>query len=147
MDKQNIASVLYRKQNANIYVQNTHKILAEIRATLHVELYTQIAPRVKVNTSGFKSRTDAKSKTSYTHGSNSQRSRSYEFLKHSNKLERKDEQCAFIEICSSDPVTVAANSVYRHDKSIGLGIQILSDHLIEIRRRSVMLVVHLSSCL
>ena len=35
---------------------------------------------VKVNTSGFNSRADAESKTLYTHGSNLQRFRSYEFL-------------------------------------------------------------------
>ena len=35
---------------------------------------------VKVNTSGFNSRADAASKTSYTRGSNSQRFGSYEFL-------------------------------------------------------------------
>jgi len=40
----------------------------------------QGATGVKVNTSGFNSRADAESKTSYTHGSNSQRFRSYEFL-------------------------------------------------------------------
>jgi len=36
--------------------------------------------RVKVTTSGFNSRADSESKASYTHGSNSQRFRSYEFL-------------------------------------------------------------------
>jgi len=35
---------------------------------------------VQVTTSGFNSRADSESKTSYTHGSNSQRFRSYEFL-------------------------------------------------------------------
>jgi len=40
-------------------------------------------PGVKVNTSGFNSRADAESKTSYTHGSNLQRFRSYELLKYS----------------------------------------------------------------
>jgi len=43
----------------------------------------QGVPGVKVNTSGFNSRADAESKTSYTHGFNSQRFRSYEFLKYS----------------------------------------------------------------
>ena len=49
-------------------------------------LYThkiQNVPGVKVNTSGFNPRADSESKTSYTHGSNSQRFRSYEFLKYS----------------------------------------------------------------
>jgi len=39
-------------------------------------------PGVKVNTLGFNSRADAESKMSYTHGSSSQRFRSYEFLKY-----------------------------------------------------------------
>ena len=49
----------------------------------------------------------------------------------------------------SDPVTVVANSVHRHDQSIGLGIliQILPDDLTAARLRSIMLVVHLLSCL
>ena len=51
-------------------------------------------PGVKVATSGVTSLGDAESKTSYTHGSNSQRFRSYEVWK---KLERKEEHCAFIE--------------------------------------------------
>jgi len=37
---------------------------------------------VKVTTSGFNSRADSESKTSYTHGSNSQQFRSFEFLKY-----------------------------------------------------------------
>jgi len=55
-------------------------------------------PGVKVNNSGFNSRDDADSKTSYTHGPNSQRFRSSEFLIAVNKLERKEEHCVFIEI-------------------------------------------------
>jgi len=49
----------------------------------------------------------------------------------------------------SDPVTVVANSVHRHDQSIDLGIMIqtLPYDLTEMRRRSVMLVIHLLSCL
>jgi len=52
-------------------------------------------------------------------------------------------------LMGSDPVTVMANSAYRHDQSISLGIYetVLSDDLTEMRRRSVMLVVYLSSCL
>ena len=45
--------------------------------------YIQRVPGVKVSTSGFYSRADAESETSYTHWSNSQRFRSYEFLKYS----------------------------------------------------------------
>jgi len=44
--------------------------------------YIQDVPGVKVNNSGFNSTVEAESKTSYTHGSNSQRFRSYEFLKY-----------------------------------------------------------------
>ena len=54
----------------------------------------QGVPGVKVTTSGVTSLGDAESKTSYTHGSNSQRFRIYEVRK---KLERKEEHCAFIE--------------------------------------------------
>jgi hypothetical protein len=52
-------------------------------------------------------------------------------------------------LMGSDPVTVVANSVHRHDQSIGLEIliQIQPDDLTAVRRRSVMLVIHLSSCL
>jgi len=46
-------------------------------------IYIQGVPGVKVTTSGFNSRTDCESKTSYTHGSNSQRFRSYEISKYS----------------------------------------------------------------
>ena len=42
--------------------------------------YIQSVPGVKVTTSGFNSRVDSGSKTSYTHGSNWQRFGSYEFL-------------------------------------------------------------------
>jgi hypothetical protein len=45
--------------------------------------YIQGVPGVKVTTSGFNSRADSESKMSYTHGSNSQRFKSYEFLKYS----------------------------------------------------------------
>jgi hypothetical protein len=43
----------------------------------------QSVPGVKVTTSGFNSRADSGSIMSYTHGSNSQQFRSYEFLKYS----------------------------------------------------------------
>ena len=46
-------------------------------------LNTQDVPGVKVTTSWFNSRADSESKLSYTHGSNSQWFRSYEFLKYS----------------------------------------------------------------
>ena len=62
------------------------------------EDHIQSVPGVKVTTSGFNSRADSKSKTSYTHGSNLQRFRSYEFLKFFKKLERKEGHCAFIEL-------------------------------------------------
>jgi len=45
-------------------------------------MYIQRVPGVKVTTSGFNSRADSQSKTSYTHESNLRRFRSYEFLKH-----------------------------------------------------------------
>ena len=43
----------------------------------------QSVPGIKVSISEFNSSTDGESKTSYTHGSSSQRFQSYEFLKHS----------------------------------------------------------------
>jgi len=46
----------------------------------------------------------------------------------------------------SDPVTMVANSVYCHDQWEFM-IQILPDNLTEMKRLSVMLVAHLSSCL
>ena len=60
-----------------------------------IRIYVQGVPGVKVTTSGVTSLADAESKTSYTHGSNSQRFRSYEVWK---KLERKEEYFAFIVI-------------------------------------------------
>jgi hypothetical protein len=42
--------------------------------------HIQSVPGIKVTTSGFNSRADSESKTSYTHWSNSQRFRSYECL-------------------------------------------------------------------
>ena len=57
----------------------------------------------------------------------------------------------------SDLVTVVANYVYHHDQSIDLGIRVcvcgvrmcmcMPYDLTEMRRRSVMLVIHLSSSL
>jgi len=44
-------------------------------------VFIQGVPGFKVTTSGFNSRADSEPKTSYTYGSNSQRFRSYEFLK------------------------------------------------------------------
>jgi len=44
-------------------------------------MFIQSVPGVKVNALGFNSRADAESKTSYTHGPNSQQFWSYEFLK------------------------------------------------------------------
>jgi len=42
----------------------------------------QSVPGVNVSTLGLNARADAESKTTYTHGSNSQRFRSYDFLKY-----------------------------------------------------------------
>jgi len=50
------------------------------RNLTQMRLYIQGVPGVKVNTSGYNSRADSESKTPYTHGPNSQRFRSYEFL-------------------------------------------------------------------
>jgi len=48
----------------------------------------------------------------------------------------------------SYPVTLVANSVHRHDQSIGLGIyDSNTDDLTEMRRRSVLLLTHVTSCL
>ena len=55
--------------------------------------YIKDVPGVTVTTSGVTSLADAESKTSYTHGSNSHRFRSYEVWK---KLERKEEHFALI---------------------------------------------------
>jgi len=65
----------------------------------HRCVYVQDVPEIKVTTLGFNSRADSESKTPYTHESDSQRFRSYEFLKVQQiNLERKEEHCAFIEI-------------------------------------------------
>jgi len=56
--------------NFSTYAINSLSLLAII----------QSVPGVKVNISGINSRADGESKTSYTHGSSSQRFRSYEFL-------------------------------------------------------------------
>ena len=51
--------------------------------TLNVAAFTmQGVPGAKVTTSGFNFRADFESKTSYTHGFNSQLFRSYDFLKY-----------------------------------------------------------------
>ena len=51
--------------------------------------HIQGVPGVKVTTSGFNSRADSESKTSYTQGSNSQRFRVYEFLKYSKQIRKE----------------------------------------------------------
>jgi hypothetical protein len=59
--------------------------MVDVRGTLLVigdSLKLQDVPGVKVNISGFNSRDDAESKTSYTLGSISQRLSNYEFLKY-----------------------------------------------------------------
>jgi hypothetical protein len=64
---------------------------------IKVCVYRQGVPGIKINTLGFNSRVDAESKTSYTRGSNSQGSGVMSFWSTVNKLERKEEHCAFIE--------------------------------------------------
>ena len=51
-----------------------------------VGIYIQGVPVVKVTISGFNSRADSESKTSYTHGSNLQRFWSYEFLNYGQHM-------------------------------------------------------------
>ena len=47
----------------------------------------------------------------------------------------------------SDWVTLVANSVHHHEQSVWESmIQILPDNLAEMRRRSIMLLAHLTSC-
>ena len=58
--------------------------LRDLYLTTHMPLCIEGVPWVKVNTSGYNSRADAKSRTSYTHRSNWQRFRSYGFLNYSN---------------------------------------------------------------
>jgi len=53
------------------------------RARACIYILTQDVPGAKITNSEFNSRADAESKTSYTHGPNSQRFRSFEFLKYS----------------------------------------------------------------
>jgi hypothetical protein len=67
---------------------------ADIYKKKNIAGQIQGVPGVKVTTSGVTSLGDAESQTSYIHGSNSQRFMSYEVWK---KLDRKEEQCAFIE--------------------------------------------------
>ena len=52
-------------------------------ANRYGDIKIQVVPGVKVTTSGFNSRADSESKMSYTYGPNSQRFRSFEFLKYS----------------------------------------------------------------
>jgi len=64
-----------------------HRVTTQLQLTnISISiLFTRIqgVPGVKFTTSGFKSRADSESKISYTHGSNLQRFRSYEFLNYS----------------------------------------------------------------
>jgi len=48
--------------------------------TICILVFSKGAPGVKVTISGFNARKASESKTSYTHGSNSQRFSSYKFL-------------------------------------------------------------------
>ena len=63
--------ILHKEESIHAPYINIYRLLHLIRGV----------PGVKLNTSGFNSRADTESKTSYTHGSNSQQFRSYEFLK------------------------------------------------------------------
>jgi hypothetical protein len=81
-----------------IHVNNISTLISYLR-DIYIYIYTQRIPAVKVTTSRFNARADSESKLSYTHGSNSQRFRSYEVLSTVNKLEKKEEHCAFIEMC------------------------------------------------
>jgi hypothetical protein len=58
-------------------------------AATSVYMFIQGVLGVKVNISGFNSRYEAESKTSYAHGSNSQQFRSYELLKYSQKIRKE----------------------------------------------------------
>jgi hypothetical protein len=99
-----LATRPYRASSQNIPPHSTYEIIitqqnpdvpdVEISPSRARTLYVQDVPGVKVTTSGVTSLADAESKTSYTHGSNSQRFRSYEVWK---KLERKEEHFAFID--------------------------------------------------
>ena len=60
-----------------------------VNACTAVTVHIQGVPGVKANTSGFNSRVDAQSKTSYTYGSNWQRFRNYEFLKYSKETRKE----------------------------------------------------------
>ena len=63
----------------NETITNFQTVLKKEKKTVAPSI--QVVPGVKVTTSGFNSRANSESKTSYTHGSNSQQFRSYEFLK------------------------------------------------------------------
>jgi hypothetical protein len=65
--------ILHKEESIHASYINIYRLLHSV----------QDVPGVKVTTSGFISGVDAESKTSYTHGSNSQKFRSYEFLKYS----------------------------------------------------------------
>jgi len=54
-----------------------------VQGTVRLRIDIQDVPGIKVTTSGFNSRADSESKTSYTQGPKSQRLKICEFLKHS----------------------------------------------------------------
>jgi hypothetical protein len=70
-----------QKTPVNTHPENSWNTIPS-QAFLSNPWVTQGVPGVKVITSGFNSRADSESKMPYTHGSNSQRFRSYEFLKY-----------------------------------------------------------------
>jgi hypothetical protein len=70
------------------------KILHRTKSQGSAEII-QSVPGIKVTTSEFNSRADSESKTSYTHGSNSQRFRSYEFLKFLKIRKERGAMCIY----------------------------------------------------
>jgi hypothetical protein len=97
--------IIYKLETDIMYLEHSiiimwRQLFSNLQINLMYVLYTQGVPGVKVTTSGFNSRADSESKISYTHGSNLQWFRSYEFFNSIvNKLRKKVEHCAFIEIC------------------------------------------------
>ena len=66
---------------------------------LAIDCHIQDVPGVKVTPSGFNSRADSESKSHIHMGPIRNGSGVMNFLNTVNKLERKEEHCAFIEIC------------------------------------------------
>ena len=85
-------NITYKFRNIykNPFISKTIRLLEKVCSVLsynfcskHTHTHIQVVTGVKVTILGFNSRADSESKTSYTHGSNWQRFRSYEFLKYS----------------------------------------------------------------